>query len=301
MAVIPLIHSPIYDLNLPDTHKVSGRKFSALYSEITTGAMSTRFEPHSHWPATVKDLTLSHDPDYVARFQNNLMTRAEMHRINLPWSVQLLERSFLMPNGTLHCAKLAIENKIACHTAGGAHHAHHQFGYGFCVFNDLAFTAKQLTQQRIADRVLILDCDVHQGDGTIDICQGHADIFTCSLHGQRYVGPKRQSGSLDIELPDGTEDKTYLDMLYKTLRTIMRDFVPNIVLYDAGVDVYFGDALGKLNISLDGIRYRDKLVLDFFRNKQIPVATVIGGGYSKDPAELVQRHLSVFQAAADIY
>ncbi len=111
MAVIPLIHSPIYDLNLPDTHKVSGRKFSALYSEITSGAMSTRFEPHSHWPATVKDLTLSHDSDYVARFQNNLMTRAEMNRINLPWSVQLLERSFLMPNGTLHCAKLAIEKK----------------------------------------------------------------------------------------------------------------------------------------------------------------------------------------------
>ena len=301
MATIPLIHSPIYDLNLPDTHKVSGRKFSALHSEITTGALSTRFEPVEHWPATLADLTVSHDPDYVTRFQDNRMTRAEMNRINLPWSLQLLERSFLMPNGTLQCAKLAIENKIACHTAGGAHHAHHQFGYGFCVFNDLAFTAKQLTQERIVDRVLILDCDVHQGDGTIDICQGQPDIFTCSLHGQRYVGPKRKSGSLDVELPDGTEDKTYLDALYKTLCTVMSDFAPNLVLYDAGVDVYFADALGKLDVSLDGIRHRDRMVLDFFKAQKIPVATVIGGGYSKDQAELVQRHLSVFQAAADIH
>jgi acetoin utilization deacetylase AcuC-like enzyme len=301
MSRIPLIHSPMYDLHLPNAHKVSGHKFSAIYSAITEGPVSSKFDHQPHSPATAQDLAISHDPDYVARFQNNLLTRSEMNMINLPWSADLLERSFLMPNGTFECAKRALDTRIACHTAGGAHHAYHGFGYGFCVFNDLAFTALQLKHQGIFERILILDCDVHQGDGTIDICQGHPDIFTCSMHGQRYVGPLKRAGSFDVELSDGTEDREYIDVLFKTLQTIANNFVPDIVLYDAGVDIYFADTLGKLNISLDGIEHRDRMVLDFFRAKNIPVATVIGGGYSKDQSELLTRHLSVFHAAAEIY
>ncbi|NCX08616.1 MAG: histone deacetylase [Rhodobacteraceae bacterium] len=252
-------------------------------------------------PVAPKDLTLAHDENYIDRFVNNHLSSSEMKLINLPWSTQLLHRSLLTPAGTFEAAKLALKTGIACHTAGGSHHAYRSFGYGFCVFNDMAYAALRLQRKKLVRRVLILDCDVHQGDGTIDICKNNPDIFTCSIHGGQYIGPKRMLGSLDVALPDGTGDAQYLSKLRDAIDVISNNFLPDIVIYDAGVDVHLNDRLGRLNITSDGIIARDLLVLSFFQERKIPVATVIGGGYGLDRTELINRHMLVFEAVAKLY
>ena len=186
---------------------------------------------------------------------------------------------------------------MACHVGGGTHHAHYHHGYGFCVFNDLAYTAINLINQKLVKKVLILDLDVHQGDGTIDICQKYPSIFTCSIHSESNFPYEKKQGWMDVSLAAAIGDDEYLETLTKTLMLIQEQITPDIVLYDAGVDVFSNDKLGNLQLSFDGIKKRDQIVLDHFRNKNIPVATVIGGGYSKDHAELADRHSIIFEVA----
>ena len=193
------------------------------------------------------------------------------------------------------------EEGIACHTAGGTHHAHYSNGLGFCVFNDLAFTALNLIEHGLVEKVLILDLDVHQGDGTIDICNGKMGIYTCSLHCEQNFPFQKRQGTLDVALNSHLEDTAYLDKLHSTFKYISKDFTPDIVLYDAGVDVFSGDQLGNLNLTLEGILKRDCAVLEYFKNHNIPIATVIGGGYSPCDSDIAKRHLSIFRAANDIF
>jgi len=301
MAKIPLIHSPSYKLELCDTHKVMGNKSTALYDAISAKDWSKKFQTVICNGVAPKDLTLAHNELYVERFVNNHLSPSEMKLINLPWSTQLLHRSLLTTAGTFETAKLALKTGVACHTAGGSHHAYRSFGYGFCVFNDLAYAALKLWEEKLACRVLILDCDVHQGDGTIDICKDNPDIFTCSIHGVQYIGPKRMLGSLDVALPDGTGDTQYLSKVSDVIDVISNNFLPDIVIYDAGVDVHLNDRLGRLNITSDGIIARDQMVISFFQKRNIPIATVIGGGYNIDQNELINRHMLIFETVAKLY
>lgn len=301
MAKIPLIHSPSYQLELCSTHKVMGKKSTALYDAIRAKDWSKKFQTVTCNGVAPKDLTLAHNEHYIDRFVNNRLSPSEMKLINLPWSTQLLHRSLLTIAGTFETAKLALKTGVACHTAGGSHHAYRSFGYGFCVFNDLAYAALRLREEKLACRVLILDCDVHQGDGTIDICKDNPYIFTCSIHGGQYIGPKRMLGSLDVALPDGTSDAQYLSKVSDVIDVISNNFLPDIVIYDAGVDVHLNDRLGRLNITSDGIIARDQLVISFFQKRNIPIATVIGGGYNIDQNELINRHMLVFETVAKLY
>lgn len=301
MAKIPLIHSPSYQLELCSTHKVMGKKSTALYDAIRAKDWSKKFQTVTCNGVAPKDLTLAHNEHYIDRFVNNRLSPSEMKLINLPWSTQLLHRSLLTIAGTFETAKLALKTGVACHTAGGSHHAYRSFGYGFCVFNDLAYAAIRLRKEKLACRVLILDCDVHQGDGTIDICKDNPYIFTCSIHGGQYIGPKRMLGSLDVALPDGTSDAQYLSKVSDVIDVISNNFLPDIVIYDAGVDVHLNDRLGRLNITSDGIIARDQLVISFFQKRNIPIATVIGGGYNIDQNELINRHMLVFETVAKLY
>ncbi len=301
MAKIPLIHSPSYQLELCSTHKVMGKKSTALYDAIRAKDWSKKFQTVTCNGVAPKDLTLAHNEHYIDRFVNNRLSPSEMKLINLPWSTQLLHRSLLTIAGTFETAKLALKTGVACHTAGGSHHAYRSFGYGFCVFNDLAYAALRLREEKLACRVLILDCDVHQGDGTIDICKDNPYIFTCSIHGGQYIGPKRMLGSLDVALPDGTSDAQYLSKVSDVIDVISNNFLPDIVIYDAGVDVHLNDRLGRLNITSDGIIARDQMVISFFQKRNIPIATVIGGGYNIDQNELINRHMLVFETVAKLY
>ena len=220
----------------------------------------------------------------------------------MPWSKILQQRSFIAPNGTLLAAQLALQTGIACHAAGGTHHAHWDFGAGFCVFNDLAYTARALIQMRLASRILILDCDVHQGDGTASILANDSDILTCSIHCAENYPVEKARSDLDFPISRGSGDYEYLSVLTHCLSQIDRmNFSPDFVLYDAAVDVHINDKLGLLNMTSDGIHERDRLVLSHFKTDQVPIAITIGGGYGETHEEVAQRHSIVFQSVKSVF
>ncbi|MCL4156683.1 UNVERIFIED_CONTAM: hypothetical protein GTU68_061316, partial [Idotea baltica] len=213
----------------------------------------------------------------------------------------LVKRSLVSPNGTLLTCLLALQHGLACHLAGGTHHAHRDFASGYCIFNDMAVAALCLLQQKKVQRVLIFDCDVHQGDGTATILQNVPEIVTCSIHCEKNFPQRKATSDIDIDLATGLADDDYLSIVKSTLDEAINQAQPDLVIYDAGVDIYQHDPLGLLNISLDGIRQRDALVVETTRGLNIPLATVIGGGYDKDQAALAARHAIVVEEAARIF
>ena len=301
MIQIPVVYNDTYDINVPASHRFNGTKFSKLVSQLKQSDFYRRLHFNHSSPVRYQDVLRTHAIDYVQRVVQGTLSKEEVRQINLPIDNQLVKRSFLALNGTFTTALKALEEGVACHAAGGTHHAHYSNGLGFCVFNDLAFTALNLIEHGLAEKVLILDLDVHQGDGTIDICDGKKGIYTCSLHCEQNFPFQKRKGTLDVALNSHLEDTAYLDKLHSTLKYISKDFTPDIVLYDAGVDVFFGDQLGNLNLTLEGILKRDCAVLEYFGSRNTPIATVIGGGYSPCDTDIARRHLSIFRAATDVF
>lgn len=293
---LPIVYHPKYDIPVPKIHSFVGSKFSDLFKNLQKN-YSSNLNVLTPSSANLKNLKQSHHIDYINKVKRDELTKDDLRLINLPWSERLRERSFLETEGTLLTAKEALKTGLACHVGGGTHHAHYEHGYGFCVFNDLAYTAINLINKKLVKKVLILDLDVHQGDGTIDICKKYSSIFTCSVHSESNFPYEKKQGSMDVSLQSEIKDEEYLQILNSTLETIQKKVIPDIVLYDAGVDVFADDKLGNLKLSLEGIKKRDHLVLDHFRKLDIPVATVIGGGYSKDIQELANRHSIIFETA----
>ena len=296
MKKLPIIYHPHYDIPVPKIHSFVGNKFSDLFTYLQDHYFQNLdiLTPSS---ATFENLKKSHEIDYINKVTNDQLTKDHLRLINLPWSERLRERSFLETEGTFLTAKKSLETGLSCHVGGGTHHAHFDHGYGFCVFNDLAYTAINLIKEKLVTKVLILDLDVHQGDGTIDICKKYSSIYTCSIHSNSNFPYEKKHGWMDVSLPSAIGDDEYLETLKKTLQSIHEQITPDIVLYDAGVDIFFDDKLGNLKVSLDGIKQRDHMVLDHYRKKNIPIATVIGGGYSKDHQELASRHGIIFETA----
>ena len=296
MKKLPIIYHPNYDISVPKIHSFVGNKFSDLFTYLQDHYFQNLdvLIPSS---ASFENLKKSHQIDYVNKVTNNQLTKDDLRLISLPWSKRLRERSFLETEGTFLTAKKALETGLACHVGGGTHHAHFNYGCGFCVFNDLAYTAINLLKEKLVTKVLILDLDVHQGDGTIDICKKYSSIYTCSIHSDSNFPYEKKQGWMDVSLPSSIDDDEYLEILKQTLQSIHDQITPDIVLYDAGVDIFVDDKLGNLKVSLDGIKQRDHTVLDHYRKKNIPIATVIGGGYSKDHQELASRHGIIFETA----
>ena len=222
-------------------------------------------------------------------------------RLGLPWSETLSKRSYLAVNGTYLTSDLALSHGIACHLAGGTHHAYSNYGSGFCVFNDLAYAAKNMISEGKCKKVLIIDCDVHQGDGTADICKNDKNIFTCSIHASNNFPSIKAKSDFDIALDDTISDENYLKKIQTAINICSKEIKPDLVLYDAGVDVHKNDKLGRLDISSEYMYKRDLEVLNFFKKKNIPIATVIGGGYSNDNFELAERHSLIFYAADQVF
>ncbi len=246
-------------------------------------------------------LQQAHCRDYLHRFIHQQQSKQEIRRMGLPWSDGLVKRTLISPNGTFLTAQLALKYGIACHLAGGTHHAHYDFASGFCILNDLAITAKALLTQNKAKKVLIFDCDVHQGDGTATILANEPKAFTCSIHCEKNFPARKAKSDLDIELPKNMEDEAYLEVVGDTLESIIATEKPDFILYDAGVDIYEHDPLGLLNISEKGIQEREHIVLSLCRQHNIPVTTVIGGGYDDNRQALAERHAKVLEAAYAVY
>lgn len=297
MNRLPIFYHHEYDIPVPTTHRFVGSKFSDLFIYLQHQSFSSLLQHQTPSSAPLEKIQRAHSSSYVHQVLNDELSNQDLRLINLPWSKRLRQRSILAIEGTYQTALQALQSGIACHVGGGTHHAHRDHGLGFCVFNDLAYTAKNLIAEGHVEKILILDLDVHQGDGTIDICQGDPHIFTCSIHSESNFPFEKKQGWMDIGLPAGTKDEAYLAILSQTLQSIERSLTPDLVIFDAGIDVYSEDGLGNLELSIEGIRQRDRLVLEHYRGKNIPVATVIGGGYSKDTQELAHRHGLIFESA----
>lgn len=300
--MLSLVSHADYDIPLPDGHRFPSTKFSALMARLAADGMRDRFALHQPDPVQRADLARTQDPAYIAAIADGTLDDAALRVLGLTWSRVLANRSFLAVNGTLLAARQALAHGLACHAAGGTHHAHFGHGAGYCVFNDLAYASVRLLDEGAVRSVLILDCDVHQGDGTARILEAWPAAFTCSIHCKANYPARKATSDLDVEVPRGTGDADYLAILSDTLAGLeARLPSPDLVLYDAGVDVHEGDRLGLLSLSYDGIRARDDMVLRHFRSRGVPVATVIGGGYGTDLDEVAYRHSLVFHAALDVY
>ncbi|WP_419146748.1 histone deacetylase family protein [Pseudoalteromonas 'SMAR'] len=296
---LPLVYHPNYSFSFDPNHRFVMSKFARLFQEVQQLGLvhNNLYKPEVGSPTPLETV---HCEQYLWDLWRNQLDSKTMRRIGLPWSEPLMARTFTAPLGTLKTAELALQHGVACHLAGGTHHAHYDFGSGFCMVNDLAYTATTLIAQQRVNNVLIFDLDVHQGDGTAAMLKHHPYIYTCSIHCEKNFPFRKHSSDLDIGLEIGLTDTEYLDIVAHTLESLIRDLNPELVLYDAGVDVWQGDSLGKLDISWLGIAKRDALVLSMCQRHGIPVATVIGGGYDKDHQRLAKRHALVVQQAAKI-
>jgi acetoin utilization deacetylase AcuC-like enzyme len=242
-----------------------------------------------------------HEREYVAAYCEGTLDAKAMRRIGLPWSPALVNRTCTALGGTILTARLALEYGLACNTAGGTHHAFPGYGSGFCIFNDLAVAARVVQKMGLAKQILIVDLDVHQGDGTAFIFQDDPSVFTFSMHCEvNFPGTKQQS-DLDVPLPEGMEDEAYLQTLAAYLPDLLARVQPDLVFYDAGVDTHLGDRLGKLALSDRGLFCREMQVLSTCRSQGYPVACVIGGGYSNDFDALIYRHSLLHRAASEVY
>ncbi len=298
---VPLVYHPSYSFPFPGRHRFPMEKFRLLHERLRDGGVAGAANLHRPGRARPALLSLAHCPEYLDRFLGNRLGEREAKRMGLPWSEDLVRRTCIAPMGTLLTAQLALKHGIACHLAGGTHHAHYDFGSGFCILNDLAITARALRAGGLVKRVLIFDCDVHQGDGTAAILAGDPELFTCSIHCEKNFPTRKSRSDLDVGLPVGLEDDGYLAVVEETLADLLRQLQPDLVLYDAGVDVYAGDPLGRLAVSLTGLAERERQVLTLCREHGVPVATVIGGGYDDDRPALARRHALVVEAAHQLW
>jgi acetoin utilization deacetylase AcuC-like enzyme len=295
----PLVYHPAYSAPLPSSHRFPMAKFRMLHDALLRQGLARPDQLHQPLPVHRRALELVHPRAYHQAFSRDQLTPAEQRRIGLPATRPLVRRSWLAVGGTLLTARLALRHGLACHLAVGTHHAFPGYGSGFCIFNDVAVSARQLLAEGAVQTVMVVDLDVHQGDGTAAIFAGDPRVFTLSLHAASNFPLRKQCSDHDLALPDGMEDEAYLAALGGLLPDLLGQVRPDLVIYNAGVDPHRDDRLGRLALSDEGLLQRDRLVLELCLRQRLPVATVIGGGYDALPA-LVSRHSLVFRAAAEV-
>ena len=292
-----LFYTDQHTIELPPGHKFPITKYAKLRAELIADG-NFEFEPA---PLAAREVIEQvHDANYVEQFLSGALPPQVMRRIGFPWSEGLVLRTLASVGGTLAAASEALQQGWGGTLAGGTHHAFRGAGAGFCVFNDIAVASEWLRRERAIERIAVVDCDVHQGDGTAQIFAGDDGVFTLSLHGHKNFPFRKQSSRLDIELEDGTGDEDYLSALTPALDAVFA-FRPQFVFFQSGVDALAVDRLGRLALTHEGLRRRDQLVLGSCRDHHIPVAITLGGGYS-DPIEAtVQAHANTFRTAHAVF
>lgn len=294
-----IVHHPDYDARFSPVHRFPMSKYTLLMTALRQRGLVRPGYLHEPGEAPRPWLTLAHDAAYVDQVIACAVPARIEKEIGFAVDAAVSRRARLASAGTVLAARLALEHGVACNAAGGSHHARRAQGAGFCTFNDVGVAAGVLLATGEAARILVVDCDVHQGDGTADIFAGEARVFTFSLHGARNYPARKIPGDMDVELPDGTGDAAYLAALAEALQRIEHRFLPDLVFYNGGVDPHHADRLGRLALSDAGLEARDRMVLHHFRERGIPVCAVIGGGYAREAAGLGERHAILFEAAAE--
>ena len=296
-ALVPIIHHPDFAISLPQGHRFPMGKYHALMAVLTQEGLIGPDNLITAVEARREDLILAHSPAYVDQVLTGTLSPSDQRRIGLPWSEALVRRSRLSVGGTILAARLALTHGLACHTAGGSHHAHRDHGSGYCVFNDVAVAISVLKQEDCLRRALVIDLDVHQGDGTAEIFNHDPDVFTFSMHGERNFPHRKARSTRDIDLPDQTGDAAYLALLDLHLLPVIEQAQAEIVFYIAGVDPHCEDRLGRLALSDQGLAERDRRVISAVRDAGLPLVGVLGGGYCDDVKALAHRHAYLHRAA----
>lgn len=298
---LPLVYHPDYVTPLPEGHRFPMAKFRKLYEILIQNQVANLEQFHTPDLPPRSWLEWVHDPDYVQAYCEGTLDPKAQRRIGLPWSPALVQRTCMAVGGTILTADLAWQTGLACNTAGGTHHAFPSYGSGFCILNDLAIAARWLQRHYAVRQILMIDLDVHQGDGTAWIFREDPSVFTFSMHCESNFPAIKQRSDLDVPLPVGMEDQAYLETLDRYLPDLLSQVKPDMVFYDAGVDPHLEDHLGKLALTDTGLYRRDMQVLSACLAQGYPVACVIGGGYARDLDSLAYRHSLLHRAAHEVY
>jgi acetoin utilization deacetylase AcuC-like enzyme len=293
--------SEIFAHPLPEGHRFPMIKYDLIPEQLIyegTISQSDLFKPN----ILSEDLIeLTHKKEYWNRLKNLELSASEIRRTGFPLSENLVERESCIMNGTLMAAEFALKDGVAFNSAGGTHHAFTNKGEGFCLLNDIAIAANYLLEKKLAKKVLVTDLDVHQGNGTAEIFQNNDRVFTFSMHGEKNFPMQKEKSSLDIGLPDNITDDAYLRILKETLPRLIEETEPDFIFYQSGVDVLSTDKLGRLSLSKEGCRERDKIVLSLCKHNNIPVAVSMGGGYSEKISDIVEAHCNTYRVARELF
>jgi acetoin utilization deacetylase AcuC-like enzyme len=293
-----VFHSLTCPLPLPEGHRFPVRKYDLLVQLVREARVVTDDEILASGPASDDDLALVHDRAYIRAVDDGSLPDAVWRRIGFPWSPELALRSRCSVGGTIAAVRAATEDGTAVHLAGGTHHAFRDFGEGYCVYNDIAVAIRAGQRDGHVRRALVVDCDVHQGNGTAAIFRGDASVFTFSMHGARNFPARKEPSDLDIGLPDGVGDVEYLDALAHGLDRCLAAARADLAVYLSGADAWEGDRLGKLRLTPAGMAERDRLVLSRLRDAGLGVAVAMGGGHAPDPLDTARIHLETVRVAA---
>jgi acetoin utilization deacetylase AcuC-like enzyme len=297
-VAVKAYYSDRFVLPLPEGHKFPMAKYAGLRERILAEGIVRLEDLHEAPAAEREQLLLVHHPEYVDAVFAGTLPRDMQRRIGFPWSPQMVERSRRSVGATVAAAQVALDEGVAANLAGGTHHSFADRGEGFCVFNDVAVAARVLQRDRDARRVAIIDLDVHQGNGTASIFAGDAYVFTFSMHGEKNFPFRKEISDLDVALADGTGDDEYLALLRRHLPEVLNRHEPDFVFYLAGADPYEGDRLGRLKMTINGLRERDEIVFAECRDRGLPVAVSMSGGYANDVDAIVTIHANTIRAAS---
>ncbi|GAA4467153.1 histone deacetylase [Nibrella saemangeumensis] len=299
--MLPIAYAPIYRHPLPEQHRFPMGKYELIYEQLLYEGTCTPDNFFAPEPVDDRWVLGVHSPAYVNQLKSLSLPAAMVRRIGFPLSAGLIEREWVITQGTIDCSLLAMQHGIALNVAGGTHHAYPDRGEGFCLLNDVGVAAYFLLETGKARKVMVIDLDVHQGNGTAVMFQYDRRVFTFSMHGRDNYPLKKESSDLDIAMPTGTADDVYLSTLYATLPGLIDREKPDFLFYVSGVDILESDRLGKLKVSMDGCRRRDRFVFEQARRYGLPIAVSMGGGYSPRIADIVDAHCNTFRVASQLY
>ena len=295
-----VFYSDHFVLPLPDDHRFPMRKYSMLRERVAASSVCGPGELTEPDAVTDAEILRAHDPDYLDRVASGTLTDKEVRRIGFPWSERMVERSRRASGGTVGACLAALEDGFAANLAGGTHHAFAHRGEGYCVFNDSAIAARAVQAAGLVERVVVVDTDVHQGNGTASILENDDSVFTFSIHGEKNFPFHKERSDLDVPLPDGADDGAYLDALRSGLERALDASEAGLAIYLAGADPFVGDRLGRLSVTKRGLAERDRIVLENCLERGIPVAVTMAGGYSEHIPDIVDVHFQSVSRAATL-
>ncbi|MES2004758.1 MAG: histone deacetylase [Bacteroidota bacterium] len=299
--MIRIAFDPIYAHPLPEGHRFPMLKYELIPEQLVYEGTVTPAQFFSVQPCADEIILWTHAHEYLAKLKAQTLSPSEQRKIGFPQSPELTQRELIITQGTIDCCDYAFANGIALNIAGGTHHAFRDRGEGFCLLNDMAVAANYLLKKKLAKQILIIDLDVHQGNGTAKIFENEPGVFTFSMHGGHNYPFHKENSDFDIPLKDGTDTAAYLQILADTLPELIAKVKPDFAFYLSGVDILETDKFGKLKVTLEGCKQRDEIVLNLLKQHQIPVTVAMGGGYSADVKIIVEAHCNTFRVAISLF